>query len=216
MDIDCYVLEVFPRVPEAFNKQKLGTYVIKKTIKNSVGGDKSIALDCGQWGIAAQYDKHSNSVKLRKGVCVDVWQGHLVGTCLMDQIICWARKHDGAIFAPIHLVRHQADDENRARRNRFYERYGFKFEFGDSIDREGYSRPIPVSELRELGSWQGNIRFTDIKTYVAREVERVRALETDVSCLRDSVQFFREENRKLIEMPLWRVFLERIRCWLPF
>lgn len=213
-DIDCIALEVFPRVPDAFDQKRLAMYVIKKRSKHENSDNQSISLDCGVWGLGASYDKGSNTVRLRKGVCVDGLKGMLVGTYLMDQIINWAKKFDDAVFAQINLTEGLAYDENRHRRNRFYQRYGFVFDFGETIDRSGHSLPILVSELQPLNTWKGNIRESTIQRYIDRQDSKIEFLDRELTYTKSDAAKSRDDFWRLNDMPILQVAFQRFLTWL--
>jgi GNAT superfamily N-acetyltransferase len=91
--------------------------------------------------------------------------GQRIGTYLMNEIVTWAKQWPKAEVRPISLLRGQAGEENRARRNRFYERFGLEFEYSDSQQCEGVSKPICVEALTPVMSWEANIRERDPRDY---------------------------------------------------
>lgn len=115
-------------------------------------------------------------------------RGQRVGTYLMNELVAWVQRWPEADVHPIQLENAQAYEANRARRNRFYERFGIVFDYQDAGHQEGRSRPMKVRELRPVLSWQENIQERDIRDVLEtqrRENERltferdgrVRALE---------------------------------------
>ena len=94
-------------------------------------------------------------------------RGQRIGTYLMNEIVAWAHQWPEATVRPIKLLSGQAEDENRARRNRFYERFGLKFAYRDPDHREGASKPMPVRELTPVTSWEANISERDPRDYLA-------------------------------------------------
>ncbi len=89
-------------------------------------------------------------------------RGKRVGTYLMNEIVKWARQWPEAKVRPIKLLAWQAEDENKARRNRFYEQFGIKFEYSDPNQCEGISLAMFASDLTPVETWRKNIREMDI------------------------------------------------------
>ncbi|KGE11128.1 hypothetical protein LA03_06045 [Burkholderia gladioli] len=96
----------------------------------------------------------------------DSLRGQHIGTYLMNEIVTWCQQWPEALVAPVELLSGQADEANRARRNRFYEQFGLVFDYRDSTHREGKSRPMPVSELRNVESWKENLRVLNVSHFV--------------------------------------------------
>ena len=94
-------------------------------------------------------------------------RGQRIGTYLMNEIVLWAQQWPEARVRSIKLLSGQAQDDNRARRNRFYERFGLKFAYSDPEHEEGVSKPMPVKELTPVTSWEANIRERDPREYLA-------------------------------------------------
>ncbi|MCQ9730191.1 hypothetical protein LM497_30075 [Pseudomonas aeruginosa] len=94
-------------------------------------------------------------------------RGHRIGTYLMNEIVTWAQQWPEARVRSIKLLSGQAQEDNRARRNRFYERFGLKFVYSDPEHEEGVSKPMPVKELTPVTSWEANIRERDPREYLA-------------------------------------------------
>lgn len=102
-------------------------------------------------------------------------RGQRIGTYLMNEIVAWAQQWPEAMVRPIKLLSGQAEEENRARRNRFYERFGLKFIYSDPEHREGASESMPVGNLVPVTSWETNISEHDPREYLAEvlyELER--------------------------------------------
>ena len=93
-------------------------------------------------------------------------RGQRIGTYLMNEIVVWAQQWPEARVRSIKLLSGQAQDDNRARRNRFYERFGLKFVYSDPEHEEGVSKPMPVKELTPVTSWEANIRERDPRDYL--------------------------------------------------
>ena len=94
-------------------------------------------------------------------------RGQRIGTYLMNEIVVWAQQWPEARVRSIKLLSGQAQEDNRARRNRFYERFGLRFHYTDPEHREGVSLPMPVQGLTTVASWEANIRERDPREYLA-------------------------------------------------
>jgi hypothetical protein len=85
----------------------------------------------------------------------------------MNEIVVWAQQWPEAKVRSIKLLSGQAQEDNRARRNRFYERFGLKFAYSDPDHEEGVSKPMPARGLTPVTSWEANIRERDPREYLA-------------------------------------------------
>ncbi|WP_068638861.1 GNAT family N-acetyltransferase [Thauera butanivorans] len=94
-------------------------------------------------------------------------RGQRIGTYLMNEIVVWAQQWPEAKVRPIKLLSGQAEEENRDRRNRFYERFGLVFAYSDPEHREGMSKSMPVKKLTPVTSWEVNIRERYPREYLA-------------------------------------------------
>ncbi|MEX8193857.1 hypothetical protein [Comamonas guangdongensis] len=107
--------------------------------------------------------------------------GQRIGTYLMNEIVTWAQQWPEATVRPIKLLSGQAYDENRTRRNRFYERFGLVFRYQDSEQREGVSKPMPVKSLTPVTSWEANIGEHDPREYLAELLHERELMMMDAS-----------------------------------
>ncbi|MCW5231690.1 GNAT family N-acetyltransferase [Verminephrobacter eiseniae] len=94
-------------------------------------------------------------------------RGQRIGTYLMNEIVTWAQQWPDAKVRSIKLLSGQAHEDNRDRRNRFYERFGLKFAYSDPAHEEGLSKPMPAKELTPVTTWEANIRERDPREYLA-------------------------------------------------
>lgn len=120
------------------------------------------------------YSKNNNAVSLtsptmaRGAVCIDLdgLRGQRIGTYLMNQIVTWALQWPDASVNAIGLSSSQGDDENKTRRNWFYEQFGIKFNYSDSHHRGGTSHPMQVRALTPVDAWAKNIKVMTIFEYL--------------------------------------------------
>ncbi len=75
-------------------------------------------------------------------------EGFKIGTYLLNQIVTWVKQWPDARLSNISLNEIQATDENRERRNRFYEQFGIKFSYDDDKTRKsGRSLSMVANDL---------------------------------------------------------------------
>ena len=101
-----------------------------------------------------------------------------IGTYLMNEVVSWAKQWPEAKVKPVKLYKVQATNDNKARRNRFYERFGLVFEYSDSNKSEGKSNEMFASELIEVDTWRKNIKKQKINEFlcdILRENRRYKA-----------------------------------------
>lgn len=175
------VLEVRPpkhpeRPPVAFLVVERNE-VIRRDSRNNSIYDASITLSYevitdrrylgdGQRGeFAGCYSKTWGLVSLTSSSIVhgavfldpDWLRGHRVGTYLMNEIVTWAKRWPDAEVKSIELNAGQGGDENRDRRNEFYEQFGLEFDYSDPEHRAGKSKPMLVKDLNLVEKWEDNI-----------------------------------------------------------
>lgn len=130
-------------------------------------------------------------------------KGQRIGSYLMNEIVCWAQRWPEADVNSIQLLAGQALGRNTSRRNRFYERFGFVFDYEDNGQREGESRPMKVSELRRVESWKENISEWNVVDCMNRALEAASAANSELVRLRRAVKDMVEERRMIEARPLW-------------
>lgn len=115
-------------------------------------------------GLASSYA----AVNFSDGYIVveEPWKGMRIGTYMMNYLVTWAKdNYPDSSAVGIRLGHHQAYDENRERRNRFYARFGFKFKWDDDeAQREGHLDPeLRIFDLRTTDKWQERIVEFSVK-----------------------------------------------------
>lgn len=115
-------------------------------------------------------------------------RGAHLGTYLMNLVVSWAKQWPEADVREIRLLPGDAGDDNRLRRNRFYEQFGITFAFDDPSMSAGVSQPINASNLTEVTSWKKSITEHNLVTYLRRSIEDAEALSADQ-------RFFQQEFR---------------------
>ncbi|WP_421380936.1 hypothetical protein ACOCG7_33865 (plasmid) [Paraburkholderia sp. DD10] len=130
-------------------------------------------------------------------------EGQRIGTYLMNEIVCWARQWPDADVNNIELLAAQARDRNTARRNRFYERFGFVFDYADSRHRAGMSRPLKVRDLKPVESWKENITEHLMFDFLARQQQFELRARAEAATLSRSVRELALEQRRAEAHPVW-------------
>ena len=109
-------------------------------------------------------------------------RGLHVGTYVFDLLVTWAKENYGDYrVCPIKLFIHQGrENDERDHRNRFYERFGFRFVFDDAEKRSGISEPeLSINELSNVDSWKKNISLLDEADYLRDLAHRFRLCECE-------------------------------------
>lgn len=88
----------------------------------------------------------------------------------MNELVLWARHWPKAKIHPIELLEGQAYPENKDRRNRFYENFGFEFDYTDPEHEAGRSRPMLAEALTPVNSWKENIRRHDLLDFLVESL----------------------------------------------
>lgn len=103
------------------------------------------------WGATYRCGLHDGgSVRLSNGFIgiPSELQGRRIGTWVMDEIVSWAKQWPDARVEPIRLQQPQATHDNKLRRNRFYNQFGFQFD----LETEEGSSPnsLVASQLKTV------------------------------------------------------------------
>lgn len=102
----------------------------------------------------------------------DELRGVHLGTFAMSEVVRWAKQWPDAIVEPITLSDGDAYPENLARRNRFYEQFGLRFNFEDGRHHSGQSQPMPASELVDNGGWRDHVVEHPLLDAIATQMRR--------------------------------------------
>lgn len=85
-------------------------------------------------------------------------RGQRIGTYLMNEVVTWAHQWPHARVRRIRLLPGQADNDNKERRNRFYERFGIVFDYDDDSTRQtGLSRAMQAKDLSTVEPLEKNV-----------------------------------------------------------
>jgi hypothetical protein len=103
----------------------------------------------------------------------------------------------------IELLAAQARGRNTARRNRFYERFGFVFDYADSRHQAGMSRPLKVHDLKSMESWKENITEHRMFDFLARQQQSELRARAESATLSRSVRELALERKRAEAHPVW-------------
>ena len=101
-------------------------------------------------------------------------QGRRIGTWVMDEIVSWAKQWPNARVEPIRLQKAQATDDNKHRRNRFYNQFGFQF---DLEAEEGGSPSCLVTAQLKTVDKPRNIIKMSIESKIVALMEECESLQ---------------------------------------
>lgn len=130
-------------------------------------------------------------------------KGQRIGTYLFSQIVIWAQQWPDAKIHPITLMEGQAQDSNRERRNRFYERYGIEFVYDTQERRTGKSKPMKSSQLNVVRTWSTNIRETDPIEYIRQSREESAIHKDQLTTQQRANNYLRAEINKARNSPFF-------------
>lgn len=144
-------------------------------------------------------------------------EGHRIGTYLMDQLVTWVKQWPDAIVGTIKLNELQAlDEDSKARRNRFYERFKIPFDYFDSSQRAGESRPIPAHALSNVTTWERNIKIKDVRVTLNDLMEENKRLQHEVTfqkqLVRDRIAELRTMESKPLRWALQMFWVHHVRA----
>jgi hypothetical protein len=121
------------------------------------------------------FTRRTNTVSLTSGsnskglVALDLngLKGQRVGTYFFNEIVTWVKQWPDAEVNAIELLIGQAGEQNKERRNHFYERFNIQFDYKDADRREGTSVPMKAADLGHVETWKSNIRELDVMKFMS-------------------------------------------------
>ncbi len=131
----------------------------------------------------------SSMVSSRGGVLLGLSKlsGQRIGTYLMGRVVEFVRQLPDAALNSVFLSEVDASDENRERRNRFYEQFGLRFQFDGPGRREGRSLPMRCGDMttdaaktawgRNIVEYEGGAGFERLVELYGAEAARAEPLE---------------------------------------
>lgn len=130
-------------------------------------------------------------------------EGLRIGTYLMNQIVVWAKQWPDAAVRPVTLLASQGHDENRDRRNRFYEQFGLTFDYSDGDRRAGQSRPMSASALVPTEAWRANLRIIPIEELLGELLTEKKRLTVDLASRTRALNDLKESHLRAVRHPIW-------------
>lgn len=117
-------------------------------------------------------------------------RGFHLGTYLQDEVVRWAKQWPNAAIRRIWLSPVDSQDENRERRNRFYEQFGIQFDYAEER-KSGTSTPMLASALKPVDRvvWERDITECELVAFIRDQSDRIERLRRA-----NSVLGLREEN----------------------
>lgn len=129
-------------------------------------------------------------------------RGLHLGTYFMNQIVSWARQWPDVMVNPIWVSGSDGYEENRERRNRFYEQFGLVFKYSDADRRDGTSVPIPAGLLNLSGAWRSNITEYSLNDYLGSVLRENARLADELQIARNSSERWKRDYQRAESHPL--------------
>ncbi|TWO68077.1 hypothetical protein FN976_24380 [Caenimonas sedimenti] len=156
----------------------------------------------------------SRSLRTNGGVFLDLrgLEGHRIGTYLMNQIVLWAKQWPEAQVARITLQESDArHEDNRRRRNRFYEQFNIGFDYGaDTAMRAGHSLPMLAKDLEPVTTWQDNIVVHQVAAWASESLDKQAHLQGELEHAR---RVIKERNGQILAAEKQPVRWALTRLW---
>ncbi|MGY6564208.1 MAG: hypothetical protein ACXIU5_05665 [Halomonadaceae bacterium] len=110
--------------------------------------------------------------------------GRGIGTFFMNEIVRWVKQWPEASVMPVELLESDAHGVNKERRNRFYENFGFVFDYEDGRRVSGQSIPMKARDLIPLSDHknqllQDKLERCELGEFLSGLVRDVRTLELE-------------------------------------
>lgn len=137
--------------------------------------------------------------------------GQRIGTYLMNEIVTWAKRWPEASVNNVELMIGQGGDENKERRNHFWERFGLEFDYRDPEHRTGSSKPMLAKDLNQVEEWAKNITELRVQDYLSEVLYTRQQALWEVVRLKAAFNDTRAELRKAEASPI-RWALRELYC----
>lgn len=111
----------------------------------------------------------------------DGLRGMRLGTYIFNIIVGWAKQWPDAQINSIRVEEVDAYEENRLRRNRFYEQFGLMFDYADDRCRSGRSRLMPARDLHQVDAWEQNIIVHSVDDHLGMVLKQNYQLRSDLA-----------------------------------
>lgn len=125
------------------------------------------------------------------------YTGNKIGSYFMNVVIKWIQKFENTPIDKIELVANQATNNNKERRNRFYEQFGITFSY-DKNRENGYSNPINSHDLIQTSNWKNNISIFSMLDVV----EKLSSTNHKNDTLTNQNEKYQEEHKNIYNNPL--------------
>lgn len=175
---------------------------------------RASSFENGHGEFNGSYSSHFNAVSLTSSsmsngsvyLSLPELNGQRIGTYLMNVIVEWVQQWPDASVNSIQLLSGQARGDNKARRNRFYEQFGLIFDYHDSAQREGSSRPMLVQGLSVVETWKDNISEHRMFDYLSDQLSETDSAKLKLGTLNHAFADLLAEQKKAEARPLrWAV-----------
>jgi len=128
--------------------------------------------------------------------------GNRIGTYLMNEIVAWAKKHPDASVDCISLSSNQSSDDNKLRRNNFYEQFKIEFEYADDEHKSGISKPMLAGQLETTDAWEKNIKEHDVQEFIREQINKNLAAKDKIATMTNNIANLREELGEAKQSPM--------------
>ena len=129
-------------------------------------------------------------------------RGIHLGTYFMNQVVAWARQWPDVMVKSILISPGDGYEENRERRNRFYEQFGLVFNYSDAGHCGGSSVSIPAGLLNLTRTWRDNITEYRLEDYLGELLRERDQLTLDLQNARDSAAMWMRDFKYAQARPL--------------
>ncbi len=171
---------------------------------------------CGKW---ERFPDGQEKISVTGGAVMltGVPRGAHIGTYLFDEVVRWAKQWPNAEVRRISLSEVDGDDENRERRNAFYEQFGIEFDYSEG-KRAGISRPMKAGDLTPVDPqvWQQDIVEYGLVDFLRRSCADIEKKALEISLSKRAVEEHWGELERARRSPvIWacRQFFANYQFW---
>lgn len=179
----------------------------------------------GEDFFSGSYNQTRRSVQITSGFVIlekipKKLRGCRIGTLLMDKVISWAKQWPEANVNTIELLAHDGGEDNKARRNKFYENFGITFEYTSNDKKAGLSKDMKAQELVNHNSWEQNIEMIPSDKLVSFLFKKENDLMRKIEGLQHTTEYFKGRIRQAEDTPIrfimpiimWKIFKHLYRA----
>ena len=129
-------------------------------------------------------------------------EGLGIGTYLMNEIVKWAKQWPNATVSNIELGEAQAKSEdNKLRRNRFYEQFGLVFIYADSEKKSGRSENMTAADLTPIDEIKGNLLELSVDDFIMQLLDEKESMKREQKSLNSRLNFLQTEMKSAKSRP---------------